>query len=60
MSQEKHSTIFLGATGKVGNALQDGVDGIYPNAYMNCVHTQFELNVADKIPEADAVFDNFE
>lgn len=42
------------------NALQEGVDGIYPNAYMNCVHTQFELNVADKIPEADAVFNNFE
>ena len=42
------------------NALQDGVDGIYPNAYMNCVYTQFELNVADKIPEADRTFDNFE
>jgi NAD(P)H dehydrogenase (quinone) len=45
----------------LNNALQEGVDGIiYPNAYMNCVYTQFELNVADKIPEADAVFDNFE
>ena len=42
------------------NALQEGVEGIYPNAYMNCVYTQFELNVADKIPEADAIFDNFE
>jgi NAD(P)H dehydrogenase (quinone) len=42
------------------NALQEGVEGIYPNAYMNCVYTQFELNVADKIPKADAVFDNFE
>ena len=42
------------------NALQAGVEGIYPNAYMNCVYTQFELNVADKIPEADATFDNFE
>ena len=42
------------------NALQEGVDGIYPNAYMNCVYTQFELNVANKIPEADATFNNFE
>ena len=42
------------------NALQAGVDGIYLNAYMNCVYTQFELNVADRIPEADAIFDNFE
>ena len=44
----------------LNNALQEGVKGIYPNAYMNCVYTQFELNVADKIPEADATFDNFE
>ena len=42
------------------NALQEGAEGIYPNAYMNCVYTQFELNVADKIPEADATFNNFE
>ena len=42
------------------NALQQGVDGIYPNAYMNCVYTQFELNQANAIPEADATFDNFE
>ena len=42
------------------NALQEGTAGIYPNAYMNCVYTQFELNVADLIPEADATFDNFE
>jgi NAD(P)H dehydrogenase (quinone) len=42
------------------NALQEGVEGIYPNAYMNCVYTQFELNTADAIPEADATFDNFE
>ena len=41
------------------NALQR-VDGIYPNAYMNCVYTQLELNQADAIPEADATFDNFE
>ena len=41
------------------NALQEGIEGIYPNAYMNCVYTQLELNVADKIPQADAVFDNF-
>lgn len=42
------------------NALQEGVDGIYPNAYMYCVYTQLELNQADAIPEADATFDNFE
>ncbi|MEM6612176.1 MAG: SDR family oxidoreductase [Cyanobacteria bacterium P01_C01_bin.72] len=44
----------------LNNALQEGVDGISSNAYMNCVYTQFELNIADKIPEADATFDNFE
>ncbi len=44
----------------LNNVLQEGMDGIYPNAYMNCVYTQFELNVANKIPEADATFDNFE
>ncbi len=44
----------------LSNALQEGVEGIYPNAYMNCVYTQLELNVADKISEADAIFDNFE
>ena len=44
----------------LNNALQEGTEGIYPNAYMNCVYTQFELNVADKIPEADRTFDNFE
>ncbi|MEL6928666.1 MAG: NmrA family NAD(P)-binding protein [Cyanobacteria bacterium J06600_6] len=44
----------------LNNALQAGTDGIYPNAYMNCVYTQFELNVADRIPEADTTFDNFE
>ena len=42
------------------NALQAGVEGIYPNAYMNCVYTQLELNVADKIPESDRTFDNFQ
>lgn len=42
------------------NALQEGIENIYPNAYMNCVYTQFELNVADKIPEAERTFDNFE
>ncbi len=42
------------------NALQEGVDGIYPNAYMYCVYTQLELNVADAIPNADATFNNFE
>ena len=41
-------------------ALQEGVDAINSNAYMNCVYTQFKLNVADRIPEADATFDNFE
>lgn len=44
----------------LNNALQEGIEGIYPNAYMNCVYTQLELNVADRIPEADATFDNFE
>lgn len=44
----------------LNNALKEGVEGIYPNAYMNCVYTQFELNIADKIPEADTTFDNFE
>ena len=42
------------------SALQPGIDGIDPNAYLKCVYTQFELNVADKIPQADATFDNFE
>ena len=42
------------------NALQEGEAGIYPNAYMYCVYTQFELNQADAILEADATFDNFE
>ncbi|MEO0408778.1 MAG: NmrA family NAD(P)-binding protein [Cyanobacteria bacterium P01_A01_bin.135] len=41
------------------SALQDGIDGIYPNAYMNCIHTQFQLNAAGQIPDADATFDNF-
>ena len=44
----------------LNNARQEGVEGIYANAYLNCVFTQFELNVADKIPEADRTFDNFE
>ena len=44
----------------LNNALQEGEAGIYPNAYMYCVYTQFELNRADAIPEADATFDNFE
>lgn len=29
-------------------------------AYMHCVHTQLKLNAANKIPYADATFDNFE
>ncbi len=41
-------------------ALQEGVDGINSNAYMNCVYTQFELNSAAQIPESDRTFDNFE
>ena len=41
-------------------ALQPGRAGINPNAYMNCVYTQFELNIADKIPQADRTFNNFE
>ncbi|MEM8675907.1 MAG: NmrA family NAD(P)-binding protein [Cyanobacteria bacterium P01_G01_bin.67] len=44
----------------LNNALQEGVDAINSNAYMNCIYTQLELNVADKIPEADHTFDNFE
>lgn len=44
----------------LNNLLQEGEEGIYPNAYMYCVYTQFELNQADAIPEADAIFDNFE
>ena len=44
----------------LNNALQEGEAGIYPNAYMYCVYTQFELNRADAIPQADATFDNFE
>ena len=40
--------------------LQSGVDAIYQNAYTNCVYHQLKLNVAGKIPEADATFDNFE
>ena len=42
------------------NALQAGVEGIYPNAYMYCVYTQLELNRADAIPNADTTFNNFE
>ncbi|MGD2182111.1 SDR family oxidoreductase [Lusitaniella coriacea] len=42
------------------DALQAGAEGIYPNAYINCVYTQFELNVADEIPEGDRTFNNFE
>ena len=44
----------------LNNVLQEGTEGIYPNAYMKCVYTQFELNVADKIPKSDRTFDNFE
>lgn len=29
-------------------------------AYIHCVYTQFKLNIANKIPNADATFDNFE
>jgi len=38
------------------NALASGAD----LAYMTCVYTQFKLNGEDKIPNADATFDNFE
>jgi NAD(P)H dehydrogenase (quinone) len=37
------------------NALASGADA----AYMTCVYTQFKLNAAGKIPNADATFDNF-
>ena len=29
-------------------------------AYIHCVYNQFKLNIANKIPNADATFDNFE
>ncbi|VEP11795.1 NmrA family protein [Hyella patelloides LEGE 07179] len=29
-------------------------------AYIHCVYTQFKLNIADRIPNADATFNNFE
>lgn len=38
------------------NALSTGADP----AYMNSVYTQFKLNNAGQIPNADATFDNFE
>ncbi|GAA6621056.1 NmrA family NAD(P)-binding protein [Scytonema sp. NUACC26] len=38
------------------NALKAGAD----EAYMTCVYTQFKLNIAGAIPNADATFDNFE
>lgn len=40
--------------------LHSGVDAIYQNAYTNCVYHQLKLNIAGKIPQADATFDNFE
>ncbi|MGF1492833.1 MAG: NmrA family NAD(P)-binding protein [Microcoleaceae cyanobacterium] len=43
----------------LNNVLQEGFEAIYPNAYMNCVYTQFKLNVANAIPESDVTFDNF-
>lgn len=36
--------------------LQAGADP----TYMNCIYTQFKLNIANAIPNADATFDNFE
>lgn len=36
--------------------LQNGGDP----AYINCLYTQFKLNIAGAIPNADATFDNFE
>jgi uncharacterized protein YbjT (DUF2867 family) len=38
------------------NAIAAGAD----IAYMTCVYTQFKLNAAGAIPNADATFDNFE
>lgn len=38
------------------NALKAGAD----EAYMTCVYTQFKLNAAGAIPNADVTFDNFE
>ncbi len=36
--------------------LQAGADP----AYSTCIYTQFKLNIANAIPQADATFDNFE
>jgi uncharacterized protein YbjT (DUF2867 family) len=38
------------------NALAAGADPVY----MTCIYTQFKLNAAGAIPNADATFDNFE
>lgn len=38
------------------NMLQFGAEP----AYIHCVYTQFKLNIANQIPNADATFDNFE
>ncbi len=38
------------------NALKAGAD----TTYMTCIYTQFKLNIAGAIPNADAIFDNFE
>lgn len=40
----------------LANALAAGADP----AYMTCIYTQFKLNAAGEIPNADATFDNFE
>ncbi len=40
----------------LANMLQFGAEP----AYIHCVYTQFKLNIAHKIPNADATFDNFE
>jgi NAD(P)H dehydrogenase (quinone) len=40
----------------LANMLQFGAEP----AYIHCVYTQFKLNIANQIPDADATFDNFE
>ncbi|MGF1481834.1 MAG: hypothetical protein ACFB4I_20525 [Cyanophyceae cyanobacterium] len=40
----------------LANMLELGAEPIY----IHCVYTQFKLNIANKIPNADATFNNFE
>ncbi|MDJ0589829.1 MAG: SDR family oxidoreductase [Pleurocapsa sp. MO_226.B13] len=40
----------------LANMLKFGAE----TAYIHCVYTQFKLNIANQIPDADRTFDNFE